>query len=136
MSKYIYSKIDPKKLLHVITHQKDITYERNNVSPDEQFLQMSCFRIDNGKTYRPHKHITQLRETSITQESWVVIKGAVKAILYDIDDTIIATPTLYPGDSSMTFYGGHNYQALEDDTVVYEYKTGPYHGIEKGKVFI
>lgn len=136
MSKYIYSKIDPKKLLHVITCEKDITYERNNVSPDEQFLQMSCFRIDNGKTYRPHKHITQLRETSITQESWVVIKGAVKAILYDIDDTIIATPTLYPGDSSMTFYGGHNYQALEDDTVVYEYKTGPYNGIEKDKVFI
>jgi hypothetical protein len=25
-------------------------------------------------------------------------------------------------------YGGHTYQILEDDTIVYEYKTGPYEG--------
>ena len=30
------------------------------------------------------------------------------------------------GDCSMTFEGGHTYTILEDDTVVYEYKTGPY----------
>ena len=36
----------------------------------------------------------------------------------------------------MTFEGGHNYEALENNTVVYEYKTGPYTGIENDKVFI
>ena len=32
--------------------------------------------------------------------------------------------------------GGHNYEILEDDTHVLEYKTGPYFGIEFDKKFI
>jgi hypothetical protein len=36
----------------------------------------------------------------------------------------------------MTFRGGHNYLILEDDTIVYEYKTGPYLGQELDKVFL
>ena len=36
----------------------------------------------------------------------------------------------------MTFQGGHTYEILEDDTIVYEYKTGPYKGQENDKVFI
>jgi hypothetical protein len=36
----------------------------------------------------------------------------------------------------MTFEGGHTYEALEDDTVVYEYKTGPYQGQESDKIFL
>lgn len=136
MTQYIYSKVKPEVLLHAITRKKDITHQRNNISPNEQFLQASCFKMEKDKTFRPHKHITQIRKTTITQESWVVIQGKVKAILYDINDEIIATPVLDIGDSSMTFLGGHNYVALEDDTLVYEYKTGPYNGIGKDKVFI
>ena len=40
------------------------------------------------------------------------------------------------GDCSMTFEGGHTYTILEDDTVVYEYKTGPYHAQKMDKVFL
>ena len=36
----------------------------------------------------------------------------------------------------MTFRGGHTYTLLEDDTIVREYKTGPYKGIDMDKVFI
>ena len=66
----------------------------------------------------------------------MVISGMVKAFLYDIDDTIIAEPILGPGDCSITFRGGHTYQSLADNTLVYEYKTGPYMGIEKDKAMI
>jgi hypothetical protein len=62
-------------------------------------------------------------------------KGSVKCIFYDIDD-IIATPILKAGDASFTLYGGHTYQILEDDTIVYEYKTGPYEGQKLDKVFL
>ena len=72
----------------------------------------------------------------MAQESWVVIKGSVKAILYDLDDTIIAEELLEPGDISITLRGGHNYYCMTDDTLVYEYKTGPYYGQEKDKQFI
>jgi cupin fold WbuC family metalloprotein len=94
--------------------------------------------MEKGKTFPPHRHIKKERyyNKQIAQESWVVIKGSVKCILYDIDDTIIATPILYPGDASFTLEGGHTYEILEEDTIVYEYKTGPYEGQELDKRFI
>jgi hypothetical protein len=40
---------------------------------------------------RPHKHIFKPGEKEVIgQESWVVISGRVKVIMYDLDDTIIA----------------------------------------------
>ena len=54
----------------------------------------------------------------------------------DIDDNIIAEPILKEGDASFTLYGGHTYEILEDNTLVYEYKTGPYEGQKLDKVFI
>jgi cupin fold WbuC family metalloprotein len=136
MSEFIYSKVNPELLLHVVNRKDAITHNRNDISPSSEYLQVSCFRMNNGKTFRPHKHITHNRQTDITQESWIVVKGRVKAILYDIDDKIIREPILEVGDCSITFRGGHNYLCMEDDSIVYEYKTGPYTGQEKDKTFI
>lgn len=131
----IYSKVEPGLLLHLINRLKDIE-GRKDIVPVEEFLQLATLKMQAGKTFKPHKHIHLTKESHITQESWIVIKGSVKCILYDLDDTIIEEPILYPGDCSMTFRGGHNYLILEDDTIVYEYKTGPYLGIELDKVFL
>lgn len=134
--KYIYSKVNPEIILHIINKLEHITKQRADIIPDNQYLQLSTLRLPKDKTFKPHKHIKLIRETDITQESWVVIKGKVKAILYDIDDTVIHEEILNPGDCSITLRGGHNYLSMEEDTIVYEYKTGPYFGQEKDKVFI
>ena len=132
----IYSKID-NRLLHIINRLKDIT-GRNDVIPENNFIQCATLKMKKGKTFDPHKHITKNRHypEQIAQESWVVIKGSVKCILYDIDDKIIAEPILKAGDASFTLYGGHTYSILEDNTIVYEYKTGPYEGQSLDKTFI
>jgi cupin fold WbuC family metalloprotein len=136
MEKY-YSKIEPNKLLHIVNRLDDIE-KRTEIVDEDNFIQCATLKMENGKTFQPHKHITKERSYTeqIAQESWVVIKGSVKCIFYDIDDTIIATPILKPGDASFTLYGGHNYIILEDDTIVYEYKTGPYEGQKLDKIFI
>lgn len=133
----IYSKIDPSKLLHIINRLDEIE-GRTEVVPEDNFIQCATLKMPNGKTFNPHKHITKDRHYTeqIAQESWIVIKGSVRCIFYDIDDQIIATPILYSGDASFTLYGGHTYEILEDDTIVYEYKTGPYEGQSLDKVFI
>ena len=133
---YIYSKID-NRLLHVINRLEDIT-GRNDIIPSNNFIQCATLKMKKGKTFDPHKHIVKNRHypEQIAQESWVVIKGSVKCILYDLDNTIIAEPILKAGDASFTLYGGHTYKILEDNTVVYEYKTGPYEGQELDKTFI
>jgi len=136
MCEKIFSKIKKGTVLHIVHKNKEMKNNRKNISDDSDFLQVACLKLENKQTFKPHKHIECIRETNITQESWVVIKGSVKAILYDIDDNIIKEVILYPGDCSITFLGGHNYECLEDNTLVYEFKTGPYFGQKKDKVFI
>ena len=133
----IYSKVNPDLLLHDVNRFEDIV-GRNNIIPENNFIQCSTLKMENGKTFQPHKHIKKERtyKEQIAQESWIVVKGKVRCILYDIDDSIIATPVLNAGDASFTLYGGHTYEILEDDTIVYEYKTGPYEGQKLDKVFI
>ena len=130
-----YSTIDGR-LLHVVNRKEDISSKRVDICPNDKYLQVSCFSLPKEKTFKPHKHIPLERSTDITQESWVVIQGKIKAILYDLDDTILEEVVLNRGDCSITFEGGHNYESLEDDTLVYEYKTGPYFGQKKDKVVI
>jgi cupin fold WbuC family metalloprotein len=135
--KKIYSKIEPDKLLHIINRLDEIE-GRTEVIDEDNFIQCATLKMEKGKTFPPHRHIIKDRHylEQIAQESWVVIKGSVKCIFYDLDDTIIAEPILKVGDASFTLYGGHTYLILEDDTIVYEYKTGPYEGQKLDKTFI
>ncbi len=133
----IYSRLQPEKLLHIIVRKEDMKPGREDIISEENFIQCSMLNLEEGKTFKPHRHIWKERTRNvIAQESWVVIQGSVKCIFYDLDDTVIAEPTLYPGDSRITLEGGHNYLILENDTLVYEYKTGPYEGQEFDKRFI
>ena len=133
----IYSKKEPEKLLHIIVRKEDIKPGREDIVSEENFIQCSTLNMSKGKTFKPHKHIWKERTRNvIAQESWIVIKGSVKCIFYDLDDNIIAEPILSAGDVSFTFLGGHNYVILEEDTIVYEYKTGPYFGQQIDKTFI
>lgn len=141
--KKIYSKQDPEKLLHIICRKDELGLQdkteegRVDVAPEDQFLQVAAIQMNAGKPFKPHRHIWKDGEKSvIAQESWVVISGSVRATLYDLDDSILGEEQLAPGDLSMTFEGGHNYTATAPNTFVYEFKTGPYKGIENDKTFI
>ena len=134
---HIYSKVEPEKILHTIVRKEDLTPGRTEVVAEEHFIQCAILNMEEGKTFKPHKHIWKERTRNvIAQESWIVVQGSVKCIFFDLDDTIIATPILYPGDASFTLEGGHTYEILEDNTLVYEYKTGPYEGQALDKTFI
>ena len=132
----IFSRVNPDVLLVIINRFDTIADERRDLTPAEEFLQVSCFKMNKGKTFKAHKHLKQTRVTTITQESFVVMRGKIKTIVYDLDDIVIAEPILNAGDCVITLYGGHNYLGLEDGTIIYEHKTGPYHGVEKDKAFI
>lgn len=137
----IYSKVETDKLLHIVKRLSEIeeqTGDRTDIVDANNFIQCSALNMNEGKTFKPHKHIYKDRRyvNQIAQESWVVIRGSVKCVFYDIDDTIIAEPILYAGDASFTLGGGHTYVILEDNTIVYEYKTGPYEGQKFDKTFI
>jgi cupin fold WbuC family metalloprotein len=133
------SKIN-NKLLHLIYRLEDIenrNTQREDLVDINEFIQCSSLKLNKGVTFKPHKHIWKESEGKIiAQESWIVLRGSVKCYFYDIDDKLIDTVILNTGDVSFTFEGGHNYEILEDNTIVYEYKTGPYKGQKLDKVFI
>ena len=134
----IYSKVDPNKLLHLINRIDNITQERTDIAPENQFLQASILKVQQGKTYKPHKHNwkTPSYQHTIAQESWVILQGSVEVYYYDINDQLIETAIIHAGDCSMTFEGGHSYKILEDNSIIYEFKTGPYLGQQNDKTFI
>jgi cupin fold WbuC family metalloprotein len=134
---HIYSKVEPGKILHTIVRKEDLTPGRKEVVSEDNFIQCAILNMEKGKSFKPHRHIWKERTRNvIAQESWIVVQGSVKCIFFDLDDNIIATPVLYPGDASFTLEGGHTYEILEDNTLVYEYKTGPYEGQSLDKTFI
>lgn len=137
----IYSRIEEGRALHLIKRLSEIeqqSVDRVDIVDPNNFIQCSALNMKKGKTFKPHKHIFKERthKKQISQESWVVIRGSVRCIFYDIDDSIIAEPILCVGDASFTLGGGHTYQIIEDNTIVYEYKTGPYEGQKMDKVFL
>jgi len=121
-------------LLHQI-HRKLEFERRKNLSGNDQFLQCASIKMNLEDTFIPHKHVWKdvSYKTTIAQESWVVIQGSVKVFLYDLENKLIAEEILQQGDASFTFQGGHNYLSLENDTLVYEFKTGPYEGVQNDK---
>lgn len=131
----IYSKVQPDVLCHIVNRKNEIG-ARVDMCPENEYLQVAAFRLDDGKTFKAHKHIVNHRTSDMTQESWIIIQGKVKAILYDLDDTVLEEIVLEQGDCSITFRGGHNYLCMEDNSLVYEYKIGPYTGQDNDKVFI
>lgn len=135
MSEVICSRLDPELVLHTITRLKDIGDGRKDVSAPEEALQLSCFRLHAGQTFKAHEHIPHRRVIQRTQESWIVLSGEVEVTYYDTDGQIIRTAVLHAGDSTITFLGGHNYTCLKD-AAIYEVKNGPFEGVEKDKRFI
>lgn len=139
--KTIYSKVQSDKLLHIVHHLSPFESgdeERKEIAPPQQFLQLCLLKVQEGRKFPAHKHIWKepSYDSVIAQESWIVVRGTVKINFYDTDDTFLESEILEQGDCSMTFEGGHSYEILEPNTIVYEYKTGPYLGQKLDKVFL
>jgi hypothetical protein len=132
----IRSKVN-NRLLHMVYRADDLTEQREDVAPENQFIQVSALNLQAGKTFRPHRHIWKdaPRDKVVAQESWCIMKGRVIGHFYDLNDELLDEIELNEGDISLTFEGGHTYTIL-DDAKVYEYKTGPYQGVELDKVFL
>lgn len=136
MPEQVYSKVDPNLLLLAINRRTDIGDNRTDLCPENQLLQISTKILNSGTTFQPHKHNELIRTTDTTNEAWIVLKGSINAKFWDIDDKIIHTTTLGEGDCAVVFAAGHGFEVLEDDTVLYEIKNGPYYGQDKDKTFI
>ncbi len=128
-----YSKKIENKLIFSLLRGSDITNYRTDLSPESEYLQVCGRSMDSGTKVPPHRHLETIRNTNLTQEAWVVLKGRIKARFYDVDDTFLCERELISGDVIVLFRGGHSLEVLEDDTIFYEFKNGPYFGVSSDK---
>ena len=135
--KKIFSKVKKNKLLHIIFSPSNKN-ERINVSKENEFLQFCYLNLNKDSKFLPHKHFWKKNKKKkiIVQESWLVIKGSAKVTLYDLNDEILNTKILKPGDISITYEGGHKIDILKNNTIIYEHKTGPYEGQKKDLIYL
>jgi hypothetical protein len=131
----IYSKIN-NELMLIINKKSDITEDRTDLCPNDQFLQISTKKLNKPTSFKAHKHLTLTRSTDITQEAWIVLEGKIRAFFYDIDDTLLYETDLIAGDCAVVFKAGHSFEVIYDNTILYEVKNGPYFGQQMDKVFI
>ena len=124
----IYSKNQDQLLIASIIRLNEISDYRKDLSPDEEFLQVSARKFTELIKVEPHKHFQIDRNTSRTQESWIIIKGKVKAEIFDVNDELIDKEILTDGDCIVLYRGGHSLEVLIKETVMYEVINGPYFG--------
>lgn len=121
---YIFTK--EKKLIACIYKSKKKINNRINLSPENELLQASIIKFDKKFILNRHFHKKVLRKTIGTQEIWIVMKGKLKVTFYGTDKNKICSKTLNKGDISILFRGGHKFETLEKNTIIYEIKNGPY----------
>jgi len=136
--KKIYSVVEEDTLLHIIVGRSDFKGSRVEIIDADNFLQAACIMTNQGDEFRPHRHIYKDIEytKTIAQEGWIVMSGAIRCTLFDLDDTVIYSDVLEAGDMCFTLCGGHTYKTIMNNTFVLEVKSGHYLGQEKDKVFI
>lgn len=132
----IYSKVEPTKLIASVLKFEELSEYRKDICPNEESLQISGRYLKKGTKVKAHKHLPFERTSYFTQEAWIVLEGSIKGIIYDIDNTLLCDIKISRGDCIVLFRGGHSLETLEEDTVFYECKTGPYYGVVEDKKFI
>jgi len=122
----IFSKCKKRILLFSYYDPEKIDSERVDITPTETFLQCSILNKNKNFIVNPHLHKTHKRLSNKTNEAWIVIKGEIRADLYDINKKKIKTIILKKGSCLVMHNGGHALKVTKKNTVFYEIKNGPY----------
>jgi len=123
---FIYSNKKKNKILGAVHRYKKISNKRKNISPINEYLQVSSQKLKKGDYINSHIHLKNKRTTLRTQEVWLVLKGKLSVKIFDIDKKNIKNLILNKGDIYVLFCGGHSFKVLSNHAEFYEIKNGPY----------
>jgi hypothetical protein len=106
----------------------DFTDGLSFFTKDEEFIQVGSWRYGSGRNLAAHNHNVVPRTFDRTQEVIVVLRGRVRASIYNEEDVLAGHLVAGQGQVLILCAGGHGYEILEDDTLIIEVKNGPYPG--------
>ena len=131
----ILSKVNQKPVA-IVSKLDEVSTARNDLSAPEEVLQVATKRLNKGIKFAAHRHNILERHTTETQEAWVFLRGKVLARFWDVDDSFLQEVVAEEGDVVVVYRGGHAFEVLEERTILYEFKNGPYYGQARAKTII
>lgn len=99
-------------------------------------MQVARMYHDKGKAVKTHRHKFHPRSLNYTQECVVLIRGKIEFSFYDKEKAFLDKMILNPGDLITIYNGYHGMEVLEDDTVYFEIKNGPFISLDVDKEFM
>jgi hypothetical protein len=125
------------QLLNIICSVSDLYAGTNRIDVTEpaESLQLGIMSGVAGKVFAPHTHLDKEIGQVHIQEAFVVMKGRAHVRIFDIDNSVVGNYPILTGDVTILLAGGHSL-ILDEDSIFYEFKTGPYEGQSKDKIFI
>jgi len=93
-------------------------------------IQVGVWNHSVGTILQPHIHNIYEKVTNRTCEVLIVSTGSIHVDIYGYSESLVTEFTLSSGDILICLAGGHGYKILEEETVVFEIKNGPYPGPE------
>ena len=128
-----YSEINKQPLFLIERLGKKKINKRYDLTPEDNFLQVSYLNLQKGMSVQPHLHLKTIKKTTKSSEAWILISGSIEATFFDIDKSKLYRTILKKGDISVLFNGGHSFKSLTKNTKIFEIKNGPYLGSQKEK---
>ena len=99
-------------------------------------IQVARMYHDKVKEVKPHLHVYRPRSLDYTQECVILFKGKAEFSFYDNNKVFLDKVILNPGDLVVSFGGYHGLKVLEDNSLFFEIKNGPFPGNEIDKEFM
>ncbi len=131
----IFSAKSPGVLLAVLYSPSRIK-NRVELTEPQRILQVCMIPLEKDVQVPPHRHNQIERSTIGTTECWVVMDGSIQLDIYDLDNNLLDSWILSSGSIVITCEGGHGLTSLEANTVIYEFKNGPFFGSTFDKLHI
>jgi hypothetical protein len=105
------------------------------LTPNNFGQQMGMIVYAAGTAIQPHLHLPIVRTVTGTTECIVVRKGSCLIDIYDRHKKLLSTHSLFVGDIVLLLNGGHGFR-MNEDTILFEVKQGPYVGIADKERFL
>ena len=128
--------VDKNLTIALIVRGNDWEKGLNFITSDHDFQQVGTWVYNKGKKIEPHTHLRCERTVEKTQEIIYVRRGRVKVDFYGEQQQFLRSLELSSDDLAIFLNGGHGFEILEDDTMVFESKNGPYLGKDEDKKII
>jgi len=103
---------------------------------NREAIQASRMCYNKHKTFRAHKHLLRPRLNNYTLECFIVYQGSIQVDIYSTKREYLKKLIAKAGDIVLIYRGYHDLEVLEDNSIFFEIKNGPFTTVEEDKVYL